>query len=86
MISPGSGPGVFLLRRLVARRCTGRETADIEQRAEQFGFRQDRLRLCNHARGRMLAVLDMVMQQGLDLGHALADREHVVTPGAGRPL
>jgi hypothetical protein len=27
----------------------------------------------HHVRGRMLAALDMIVQQGLDLGHALAD-------------
>jgi hypothetical protein len=64
---------IWPLRSLDRRRRVRREVADIEHRPQQRRFRQHGPSLCNHVRGRMLAALGMVMQQGLDLGHALAD-------------
>jgi hypothetical protein len=43
------------------------------KRSWQLGFRQDRLRLRHHARGRMLAAGNVIVEQRLHLCHALAD-------------
>ena len=42
--------------RLLDRRRVRREVADLEHRPKQLGLRQDRLRLRNHVRGRVLAA------------------------------
>jgi len=46
------------------RRRIGRKVEDIEHRPQQFGFRQDGLRLCNHVDGRILAALNVVSLLG----------------------
>jgi hypothetical protein len=51
----------------------GGELAHIEHGQEQFRFRQDSLRLTNHVRGRKLAAGMVIVEQCLDLRHALAD-------------
>jgi hypothetical protein len=38
---------------------------------QRLGAGQHGLRIRNHVRGGVLAALDMVIQQGLDFGHAL---------------
>jgi hypothetical protein len=53
------------------RRRVRREVADIEHGPEQFGLGQDRLRPRNRVRGQVFAALDVIVQQGLDLCHAL---------------
>ena len=57
---------------LSCRRRVRREVADIEHRPQQLRSQQDGL-LGHHVRGRMLAALDMIVQQGLHFGN-LADR------------
>ncbi len=66
-------PAPALLVRSLRRWGVGREVADIERGQQQFGFRQDGLRLRNHVRVRMVATFQTVMQRGLHLWHALAD-------------
>jgi hypothetical protein len=60
-------PRSFIRRRL------RREVADVKHRPQQFGLRQDDLRLRNHVRGRVFAARNVVVEQRLDLGHALTD-------------
>ena len=58
-----------------SRRRVRREVSDIEHRPRQLGLRQDRLRLRHHVRGRMLIAGNVIVEQRLHLGHALADSQ-----------
>jgi hypothetical protein len=62
-------------RRLSGRRVLG-EVADIEHCPQQLGLGRDGLRLRHQLRDRMLAAGNVIVEQRLDLRHALADRIH----------
>ena len=59
---------------LVVRRRVRREIADIKNRLQQSGFRQNRLRLHNYICRRVLTTLTVVIQPSLHLRHALLRR------------